>query len=141
MMKKICVLMLLLTILAGGVAYADFHTEFVERIKKGGSLNIKNIIETIANWLFGLLILLAGIFILVAAYKFLISAGNPEGVKAAKQIILYAILAITIAALSRGTVYIVRQLIGVEDATTGSVPTLPTGGGGAPRGGAVPFLE
>ena len=127
-MKKICVLMLLFTILVGGVAYAQTQEEFAKQIKKGlkegTAPNIKNIIETTANWLFGLLILLAGIFILAAAYKFLISAGNPEGVKAAKQIILYAILAITIAALSRGAVYIVQQLIGVEDTTTGSVPAL-----------------
>ena len=86
--------------------------QYVDFIKSAGPLQIGEILNRISNWLFGLLILLAGLFIMWAAYKYLTAGADPESAKEAKKIIIYAIIAIVIAALSKGMVYIVLQLIG-----------------------------
>ena len=86
--------------------------QYVDFIKSAGPLQIGEILNRVSNWLFGLLILLAGLFIMWAAYKYLTAGADPESAKEAKKIIIYAIIAIVIAALSKGMVYIVLQLIG-----------------------------
>lgn len=87
--------------------------KYVDFVKSAGPLQIAEILRRISNWLFGLLILLAGLFIMWAAYKYLMAGADPEAAKDAKKIIIYAIIAIVIAALSKGIVLIVLQLVGV----------------------------
>jgi hypothetical protein len=54
---------------------------------------------------------LSGVFILIAAFSFLTSAGNPEKVASARQMIVYAVVAIAIGALAYGIPLIVKQLL------------------------------
>lgn len=76
-------------------------------------VNIPDLLGKVINWAFGLLLLLAAVFIVVAAYYYLTSAGSEDGIKTAKGYLLYAIVAIVVAFLARGIVYIVRQLLNV----------------------------
>lgn len=87
--------------------------QYVDFVKSAGPLQIYEILNRVSNWLFGLLILLAGLFIMWAAYKYLMAGADPEAAKDAKKIIIYAIIAIVIAALSKGMVYIILELVGV----------------------------
>lgn len=82
-------------------------------IAAGEKVNITTILDRIMSWAFGLLLLLAAVFIVVAAYYYLTSAGSDEYIKTAKGYIMYAIVAIVVAFLARGIVYIVQQLIRV----------------------------
>lgn len=90
---------------------------------------VTNLINTVANWLFTFLLVLAVVFIVLAAYKYLFSQGSGEAVEAAHKMLLYAAVAVAVALLSRGFVYVIRNV------TTGalngaSTSQQPAGGGG-----------
>ncbi len=76
------------------------------------SYTIGTIISNIMGFAFGLLIILAALFIVVAAYLYLTSGGNTEKVGTAHKFIIYAVVALVAAALSQTIVFIVAQLIG-----------------------------
>ena len=73
----------------------------------------------ITNWLFYFLILLAVIFIIVAAFKYLTAAGDPEKVKSASHELLYAAIAIVVGILAKATPSLVGSIIGQAGVTTG----------------------
>jgi len=77
----------------------------------GAKVSPVTIIDTTINWAFGLLIILASVFIVYAAFVFLTSAGDPEKVKHAKNLILYAVISIAVAFFARAVVFIVRELL------------------------------
>jgi len=62
----------------------------------------------ITNWLFYFLIILAVIFIIFAAFKYLTAAGEPEKVKSASHMLLYAAIAIVVGIVAKA----VPSLIG-----------------------------
>jgi len=70
------------------------------------------IICTIINWVFWLLIVLTIIFVLVAAFKYLTAAGDPEKVKAAGSTLLYAAIAVVVALIAKGLPMIISTFIG-----------------------------
>jgi len=74
---------------------------------------------TITNWLFYFLILLAVIFIIVAAFKYLTAAGDPEKVKAASHALLYAAIAIVVGILAKAVPSLVGSIIGQGGVSTG----------------------
>lgn len=74
--------------------------------------DVIRVINTIGNWMFGLLLALAAIFIIYAAFLYLTAAGNEEQVSKAKTIIIYAIVAIVVGILARGIVVVVQSLLG-----------------------------
>ncbi|MFA5386499.1 MAG: hypothetical protein WC297_02465 [Candidatus Paceibacterota bacterium] len=77
------------------------------------SVNLTNIITDVINWAFGLLILLAAVFIIIAAFMYLSSAGNEDKIKNAKNYIIYAAVAILIGFLAKAIVTLVTRLLGV----------------------------
>ncbi|MFA5084113.1 MAG: hypothetical protein WC475_01860 [Candidatus Paceibacterota bacterium] len=74
--------------------------------------NIINMLNTVINWVFTILLLVAVIFILMAAFKYLGSAGNEEAVKTAQNQLIYAAVAIGVGLIAKGIEFIVRQLVG-----------------------------
>jgi len=78
-----------------------------------------NLINKVANWLFTFLLVLAVVFIVIAAYKYMFSQGSDEAVTAAHKMLIYAVVAVAVAMLSRGFVFVVRGLI----TGTSSTPT------------------
>ncbi len=72
--------------------------------------DIIDFISTIANWIFTVLIVVAVIFILLAAFQYLTSKGGEE-VKKAHKMIAYAAIALAIGVLARGIVFSVRVLV------------------------------
>ncbi len=69
------------------------------------------IIDNIITWAFWLLMLLAVVFIIWAAFLYLTSGGNEEKTGKAKGYIVAAVVAIVIALLARVIVEVVRSLI------------------------------
>ncbi len=67
---------------------------------------------TIINWLFYLMIILAIIFVFVAAFKYLTAAGDPEKVKSAGSTLLYAVIAVVIALVAKGIPLIISSFLG-----------------------------
>ncbi len=79
------------------------------------------ICTVIFAWFFTFLMVLAVIFVLVAAYKYLTAGGDPEKVKAASNILIYAAIAIIVALFARGLPLLVNSLIGGGALGTGIV--------------------
>lgn len=80
-------------------------------ILQGGFSDVIQIIRRLTNWLFTILLLLAVVFIIMAAYTYL-SSGGGEGVEKAHKMIVYAMVALAVGFLSRGIVYVVEELVG-----------------------------
>ena len=72
---------------------------------------ISGIIEAIIGWAFWLLMLLAVVFIIWAAFLYLTSGGNEEKTGKAKSYIVAAVVAIVIALLARVIVAVVQSLV------------------------------
>lgn len=73
--------------------------------------DVIEVIEKLSGWMYSVLIALAVIFIILAAYQFLMAGGDSEKVTKAKNSILYAVLAVTVAVLATGIVKIVEDLL------------------------------
>lgn len=88
-------------------------TSVANAIEPPGPATIRlfNIIDTLTNFLLGLLIALSVIFIIYAAYLYLTAAGEEDQYKTAKQVIWYAVIAIAVGLLSKAIVYITTALI------------------------------
>jgi len=71
------------------------------------------IIEAIANWIFVILLAVAVIFVLIAAFQFLTSGGAPERISAARSNLLYAVVGVAVAVLARGFIALVKTIAGV----------------------------
>lgn len=85
-----------------------------------GYSDVTNIIGTVGNWMFGIILALAVIFILYAAFLYLTSGGDEEKVGKAKQYLVYAIIAIAVAVLSKGIVMVVQSFLPGADITPGT---------------------
>lgn len=67
---------------------------------------------TIINWLFWFLIVLVIIFVLIAAFRYLTAAGDPEKVKLASLTLLYAAVAVIVALIAKGFPLIISSFVG-----------------------------
>ena len=75
---------------------------------------VLQILCTVFAWAFYFLIVLAVIFVLVAAFKYLTAAGDPEKVKSAGATLLYAAIAIGVALLARAVPLVVGSFLGAS---------------------------
>ncbi|HUC02191.1 MAG TPA: hypothetical protein VMA75_04840 [Candidatus Paceibacterota bacterium] len=69
---------------------------------------------TVFAWAFYFLIVIAVIFVIVAAFKYLTAAGDPEKVKSAGSTLLYAAIAIGVALLARAVPLVVGSFLGAS---------------------------
>lgn len=75
----------------------------------GGPTSILTIIEAIGDWIFTILLVLAVIFLLLAAYNYM--GGSEEGVAKAHRMVMYTAIAVAVALLSIGIVTAIRTFI------------------------------
>lgn len=71
------------------------------------------VFNTFINWLFTLLLILAVIFILVAAFLYITGAASEDKIKTAHKYLKYAAIGIAVALLAQGVRFIIGQLVGV----------------------------
>ena len=76
--------------------------------------NAVSFVCLIASWLFTFLIVLAVLFVVLAAYRYLTASGDPEKVKGASSTLIYAAVAIVVALLARSIPLIVGSLFNVS---------------------------
>ncbi len=79
--------------------------------------DVVRILNVVINWFFGILIIVAIIFILYAAYLYLVAGGEQESVQKASKVLIYAAVAVAVAIIAKGIPIVVGSLFGV------SVPT------------------
>ena len=75
-------------------------------------------IETLLSWFVGIFFLVATVFIIIAAYKYLTAKGDPDAVKEAQNRLIYAVIAIVVAILAYSIPRIVESFLGVSAITT-----------------------
>jgi hypothetical protein len=75
-------------------------------------LGAGSLLCNIVSWVFWIFIVLVVIFVLLAAFKYLTAAGDPEKVKSAGHSLLYAAIAVIVALIARGLPAIVSSIIG-----------------------------
>jgi len=73
---------------------------------------VVELIVNLTNWLFVGFMVLAAVFIVFAAWQFISSGAEPAAVAQARSKLLWAVIAIGVAVLSRGIVAVVRSIIG-----------------------------
>ena len=74
--------------------------------------SFEELIDVVINFIFWAAMAIAPIMIIVAAFYFLTSGGNPEKVNIAKKIILFTFIGLFIVLLGRGIVAIIKQVLG-----------------------------
>lgn len=74
--------------------------------------DVFKIMKNILNFMYTGFFILAIIFILLAAYKYLFAKDDPDAISSATRSIMYAAVAIAIALMSTGANFIIKSLIG-----------------------------
>jgi hypothetical protein len=69
---------------------------------------------TVFAWAFYFLLVLAVIFIIVAGFKYLTAAGDPEKVKSAGTMLIYTAVAIGVALLARAVPLVIGSFLGAS---------------------------
>ncbi|HEY4523958.1 MAG TPA: hypothetical protein VJK04_03760 [Candidatus Paceibacterota bacterium] len=72
------------------------------------------ILNTVVKWTFTVFLIVAVIFIIIAAFRYLFSGGDPAAVKKATQTVVFAAVAIAVALLSVSIEFLIRQLLSVS---------------------------
>ncbi len=80
--------------------------------KPGQWSSLGEFIETIINFLFWLALISAPLMILVGAFYFMSSGGNPAKVETGKRVILYTVIGLFIILFARGIIAILRMILG-----------------------------
>ena len=75
--------------------------------------SIEDLIEGIITFIFWVATALAPLMIVIAAFYFVTSGGNPQQVQIAKRIILYTVIGYAIILLSRGIIAIIIEILDV----------------------------
>src|SRR4030042_3375247 len=75
--------------------------------------SLEDLIDGIITFIFWVATALAPLMILIAAFYFLTSGGNPQQVSTAKKIILYTLIGYTIIIISKGLIIILKDILGV----------------------------
>ena len=70
-------------------------------------------LESLTNWMFTLLLIIAVIFLILAAFTFITASGDPDKVGKARNFVLYALIGIAVAVAARGLVSLVQIIMGV----------------------------
>jgi len=120
-MKKILVLssvVLVLMLMAGAFATPALATHGGSHPTKtiptgittaGGFVDV---LAVVTDWIFVFLLVLAVVFIVLAAFQFITSGGDPAAVSMARTKLIYAAVGIAVAVLARGIPEAVRDIIG-----------------------------
>jgi len=72
---------------------------------------ILRIIDAIGDWVFGIFMLIAVIFILIALFDFISGGGDPAKISSARQKLIYAAIGVSLALLAGGIDNVLRNIL------------------------------
>lgn len=72
---------------------------------------ILDIMETVVDWMFVILLILSAIIIIIAAFQFVTAGGAPEKVTSARDKMIWALVGVAVAFLAKGLVRLIEMLI------------------------------
>lgn len=91
-----------------------------------GTADLNRILQIV----FGLAASIALLIIVIAGFRYIVAAGDPEGVSRAKKAILYAVIGLLVSLAAFSIVTIVLQNIGTDNTANSSSSSSNGGGGG-----------
>lgn len=74
---------------------------------------VMGILTAAVNWLFSIFLIIAVIFLLLAAFKYLTSGGDSAKVGEATKAVIYAAVAIGVALLAASVRFLVQDFLGI----------------------------
>lgn len=75
-------------------------------------VDVMTALDNITDALFSILLIVAAIAIILAAYFFVTAAGEADKVKKARDFVLYALVGVLVAFLAKGLVMLIAQILG-----------------------------
>ncbi|MBZ9578046.1 hypothetical protein KJA13_03380 [Patescibacteria group bacterium] len=72
--------------------------------------DVVDTLDSVTNYLFGFLLVIAAIAIIIAAYFFVTAAGDPDKTKRARDFVMYAVIGVLVAFLAKGLVMLVSYV-------------------------------
>lgn len=73
--------------------------------------DLMNTLDNIVDWLFYILLTVAALFIVAAAFNFITAAGDPGKLQTARDNVLYALVGVVVAFLSRGLIVLIEKMM------------------------------
>ena len=114
-MKKVLVSLTLISILAvPAIASAGWLENIFGIGDQPGAApktDVMVILDSLTNWLFAILLVVAAIFIIIAAFQFVTAAGDPEKTKTARNYVLYALIGVLVGFAAKGLVMLVERIV------------------------------
>lgn len=78
-----------------------------------GMLCLLNTLYSISDWIFVILVSLAGIFVIIGAMTLIMAAGNPEKVTSGRNYVMYAAIGLIVGLLAKAIPSLVRMISGM----------------------------
>ena len=115
-MKKVLVSLTLIGLLAIPVMTSawcimGFGTTCAEQPEAAPSTDVIVILDSLTNWLFAILLVIAAIWIILAAFMFVTAAGDPDKTKKARDFVLYALIGVLVGFAAKGLVMLVENIV------------------------------
>lgn len=104
-------------------SYAVAMPAFAQEKPGPATQELLDIIKRLTGWMAAVLLAVTVAFIVYAAYLYLTSQGDPEKVKTANRVILYAVVAVAVALLAYVFIAIITALVGPGQRTPGTTTT------------------
>ena len=75
------------------------------------TVDIMDTLDSITDWLFAILLIVAAISIIIAGYFFVTAAGDPDKTKRARDFVMYALVGVLVGFVAKGLVMLVGQIV------------------------------
>ena len=72
---------------------------------------ILTLVNTLVNWFFTIVMAIAVLMLIIAGFTWMTSGGNEEKITTARKMLIWALVGIAIALLSRGLVTLIQTLV------------------------------
>ncbi len=109
--------------------------------------DVIRVLNDIVGWAYKIFFIVAVMFVIFAAYKFLFAQEDPEKIKSAKNQVIYAVIAIIIALLAISFDVIIKDFLGGSQSGGSSSETKDSSSGGSSSetkdsssGGSFPWM-
>ena len=74
-------------------------------------IDVMDALANIVNWVFGILLIVAAMFMIFGAFTYITASGDPEKIKTAHNSIMYALVGVAVAILAKGLVSLVEKIV------------------------------
>ncbi|MEK7510326.1 MAG: hypothetical protein AAB567_02060 [Patescibacteria group bacterium] len=114
MQKMLKVIVVSLVLALVGVSMALAQAQPPEKIPTGitTAKGLIDLVKLITDWVFVVLLVMAVIFIILAAFQFITGGGDPAAVAMARTKLIWAAVGVGVALLARGLPEAVKDIVG-----------------------------